>query len=249
VTIKLDGNTVGTPTLVNGVATYTFAPTTSGAHIIMATYSGDATYAASNSTLVITATAIGGFTISAAPLTIVNGNTGTTTITITPSGGYTGSVGFTISTASPIANTCYALGAANVTSSAAVQTSVTIYTNASTCTGYTALKQNGVKVAALKGTQPALPGKSAPVGISLAGLMLIGVLGRKSRRLRGLVVVALLTVAGFGLSGCGDSSGSTSPLNPPSQNAPTGAYTVTLVGMDAVTPSVTSTTTFTLTIQ
>ncbi len=247
VTIKLDGNTVTTLTLVNGSATYTFSSTTSGNHIVAATYSGNTTYAASSNTLVITTTAIGGFTISAGAVAVTNGNTVTEPITITPNGGYTGSVGFTVSTPTSITNTCYVLGAANVTGTSPVQTTLTIYTSANNCTGYTPLKQNGGTVAALG--HGSLPGGSAPVGISLAGLMAIGVLGRKSRRLRGLVVVAVLAVAGFGLSGCGDTTGSTTTLTPPSQNAATGAYTVTLVGSDAVTPSITATTTFVLTVQ
>jgi hypothetical protein len=138
-----------------------------------------------------------------------------------------------------------------------VQTTLTIYTSSSICSGYTPLQRRGGRVAALgNGASGGGPGGSdprrrAPIGISLAGLAAIAVLGRRSRRLRGLVVIALLAVAGFGMSGCGDTNTSNvATLNGGgSANSPTGSYTVTVVATDAYTPSITATTTFMLTLQ
>jgi hypothetical protein len=252
VAISVDGTTVTTLTLVNGVASYTFQSSASGPHVIYAAYSGDSTYAPSNGSLVLTLGSAGGFTISAPALTMSSGSSQNETITLTPSGGYTGSVGFTVSTTAPINNSCYDLGTATVSSAQAVQTTLTIYTTSSICTGFTPLLRKGgtaAKIAAGSGGG-SRPGNPAPIGISLAGLVAIGVLGRRSRRLRGLVVVALFAVAGFGLSGCGDTNTSNaSTLNGGSTNSPTGTYTVTVVATDAYTPSITATTTFTLTLQ
>jgi hypothetical protein len=248
VAIKVDGTTVTTLTLTNGSATYNFSSATSGSHIVSATYSGSTAFAASNGSLAVVVTSIGSFTISAPALSIAAGANATETITLTPAGGYTGSVGFTVSTSSSITDTCYALGAANVTNSNPVQTSLTIYTDANTCSGYTPLSRKSGKVASLDHRNaPALPRPSAPVGISLAGLVAVGILGRRSKRLRGLVLMAMLGVAGFGLSGCGDSSSTGSTTL--SANAPTGTYTVTVTATDAYTPTITASTTFTLTIH
>jgi hypothetical protein len=254
VALSVDGTTVTTLTLVNGVASYTFQSAASGPHVIYVAYSGNSTYAPSSGSLVLTVGSAGGFTISAPALTMSSGNTGNETITLTPSGGYTGSVGFTVSTTAAITNSCYDLGSATVSSTQAVQTTLTIYTSSSICTGYTPLLRRGGTIAAVSGhgSQPGGvdPRRSAPIGISLAGLVAIGVLGRRSRRLRGLVVIALLAVAGFGMSGCGDSNTSNAtPVNGGSSNSPTGSYTVTVTATDAYTPSITATTTFTLTLQ
>jgi hypothetical protein len=105
--------------------------------------------------------------------------------------------------------------------------------------------QKGTKTASLDSKErPALP--SAPIGISLAGLLAVGLLGRRSRALRGIVLAALLAVAGFGLTGCSGTSTASTTLTPIS-NA--GTYTVTVTATDAYTPTITATTTFALTIH
>ena len=179
VTLRLDGATVATLTLASGATTYTFATSTSGNHVIYATYSGDGVYAPSNKTLVLTVSAIGSISVSAPAVAVTDGNTVSETITLTPSGGYTGSVGFGVSTTSAITNTCFDLGAVNVTGTTPVTTTLTIYTTSSICSGYVPLARGVGKVASLhSGTAPKLPGRSPsrsiPVGASLAGLFVMG---------------------------------------------------------------------------
>ncbi len=253
-TILLDGSTVATPTLASGRATYTFSTPTSGNHVIYAAYSGDAIFAPSNKSLVLTVSAIGTLTVSAPPLTITDGTTASQTITVTPGGGYTGSVGLSVSTTAAITNTCYSLNAVNITSAGAVTTTLAIGTTTSVCSGLTALSRNGGKVASLQDNgAPKLParrpGPSVPVGASLAGLLAVGLLGRRSKRLRAFVVLAMLAAAGFGLSGCGDNTAVPTTGGTSSTLATKGSYVVTVTATDAVTPSITSSSTFTLTIQ
>ena len=188
----------------------------------------------------------GSFTISAPALTIADGSTVNETLTLTPAGGYTGTVGLTVSTTSSITNTCYALSSVTVSGATPVNAMLQIGTSESVCSGYQPLLKSRGTSASLHA--PPAPGRGAPIAISMAGLIAIGLLGRRSRRLRGAVFAALLAVAGFGLSGCGEgSTGAATSTN--TGMATKGTYTVTVVATDAVTPSITSSTTFQLTIQ
>ena len=70
----------------SGVATYTAGLSTLGAASITAVYSGDSSFSGSTSSTASETTVVSGFGVSASPssLTIQRGNTGTTTITLTP---------------------------------------------------------------------------------------------------------------------------------------------------------------------
>ena len=175
------------------------------------------------------------------------GNSGNENITLTPTGGYQGSVGFTVTTSSSIANTCYGISSAAVTGTSPATVQLQVYTSSAICGGSTPLLKGGGKVAALGKKSPPAPGSPAPIGISLAGLLAVGLLGRRSRALRGMVLAATLAVAGFGLSGC--SGGGSAATGIQTGNAPTSTYTVTVTATDAVTPSISASTTFTLTLQ
>jgi disulfide bond formation protein DsbB len=87
---------------------------------------------------------------------------------------------------------------------------------------------------------------SIPGGLAFAGLLLAGLLGRSSRKLRGLACVIALTAIAFGLSACGSTSGggSSGVSNPPK-----GTYTVTVIGEDATDTSITAQGNFTLVIK
>lgn len=86
------------------------------------------------------------------------------------------------------------------------------------------------------------PTGSLPAGLAFAGLLLAGLLGRSSRKLRGLACVIGLGAVLFGLSACGSTSGGPS-------NAPKGTYTVTFQGQDSVTTSITAQTSFTVVVK
>ena len=86
-----------------------------------------------------------------------------------------------------------------------------------------------------------------PVALAFAGLLIVGFLGRNSRKLRALSYVFVLAFAGLCLSACGGVATNTNTNTVP--NPPKGTYTITLIGTDSVTSSVTSQSTFTLVIN
>jgi len=272
VTVTVDGGTpvTGLPLTVVGnaaVATYSATFATFGTHTVVAHYSGDGTHAASTGSATVNIAFIssekGSFALSAAPgtLTVVSGSQGSEAITVTPSGGYTGEVilNFTTSNDSALQNLCYNFSSANTSGAGTVvvsnghtpypTTQLIFDTNASDCANF-AQRPGGMKP--LHSLHPVRSASSKgnsslPGGLALAGLLLAGLLGRSSRKLRGLACAIALAALGLGISACGGGGGTSTIANPPS-----GTYTITLTGNDSVNPSFPSpnpTTSFTLTIQ
>ncbi len=87
---------IGTGALVNGVATLTTSFNATGTLTIVATYGGDASFAASTSAPLTETIVTPGFTASANPasLAIPFAGSAILTLTITPQGGFTGPVSF-----------------------------------------------------------------------------------------------------------------------------------------------------------
>ena len=251
VSISLDGTTVATAILTPGTTTstgtYSLPGTTSaGTHTVAAQYLGDANYKTSTQTLTLSVASPGTFALSEAALSVADGATGTESITITPSGGFTGAVNLAVSAAS-IANACYTVTGATVTGTSAASGTLTIYTNANNCPGNASpLVKTGAGSRIGTNHAPSRPGNSAPVGVAMAGLLALGFAGRRSRKLRGLIAVALLAVAGFAMAGCGSSSTTGEGIN---LNALAGSYTITVTGSDAATGTKSATSNFTFTIQ
>lgn len=247
VNLTVDGTAAGSVTLTPGTttstATYSFVASAPGSHTIAAAYQGNGVYQQSGATLTLAAKSPGSFTLAAAAVTVSAGTTTTATVNVTPTGGYTGLTNLTLSPAT-IANACYSLTNPTISGTAAVPVTVTIYTNGTNCSTQNLIKSGSGKLASHQ--TPARPGMPVPAGLAMAGLLAIGLAGRRNRKLRGLVAVAVMAVAGFAMSGCGSTSTAGAGI---STLATKGAYTVTVTGADAVTGTITSTTTFTLTIQ
>jgi subtilase family serine protease len=251
VSIKVDSGTAVSETLTaNGTFVDTITFTTAGSHTIVANYAGDTIHAASTGSVTVnvatTSSGTGTFTISVPNITVAQGSAANSTITVTPSGGYTGTVQLNLSTSSnSLGNVCTVFSNAVVSGTTPVTTPLTIDTNAANClaTG-NSRKAKGqiIKVAGMSG---GLNGRSGPVPVLavLAGLLMAGLLGRYSRRLRMLAGVILLATIGMAFTGCG--GGSSNSVS----NAPKGSYTITVSGQDSSTATITATTTFTLTIQ
>jgi hypothetical protein len=87
---------------------------------------------------------------------------------------------------------------------------------------------------------------TAPAGSILAGLLLVGLLACRPRKLRTFAGVFLLAAACFATPSCGG-SGSDSPSS--NSDAAKGTYTVTIFGTDTSSASITASTTMTLTIN
>ena len=262
------GSTTSVTLGANGTATYTANFASAGVHTIIAQYAGDATHEPSTGSVILTVggTSAGKGTfkvaLSPASLTVKRGSQQTETLTVTPSGGYTGTVNFSYATSNDTAltNLCIFVGtglnsngSASVTGSSPVTGQITIDTNATDCVSSTTtggvLKGKGLKSiprTRASAVAPDLPSQKSshfPAEITFAGLLLAGFLGRSSRKLRQLACVIALASLGLGLSACGGSSGKT--LSDP----PKGTYTITFTGTDSANTALTSGASFTLVIN
>lgn len=254
-TIAVDGTTeTSSLALTSGSATYTFSSTTTGSHVIIATYSGDSAFAASTGTLALTVGAsTGSFTLTASNVTVSAGSTGTSTVTVTPTNGYTGTIGWSVSSSPTLTNGCYSIADATVSSTTAVTASLTIYTSESTCSS-AALKKTSGKHNFLPGGLLQSGNNHPPFwlgniivtmgAMAVAAFLFAGYFPRHRRNLYVLASIVLVVSIGTGLTGCGSGSSSAS-----STDATTGTYTLTIVGTDTSSSSVTATTTMTLTVD
>ena len=255
------GTTQAVTLAANGTATYTANFATAGVHNIVAQYAGDATHAASTGSVLVsiagTSSGKGTFTLAATSVTVKQGSSGSSTITVSPAGGYTGTVdlNFDTSNDTALSNLCYQFGtqltsgggSVAITGSTAVTTTLTFDTNASDCAS-AAIAKGGKspmhRLGPVKTSQNNAPGR-APLTLAFAGLLLAGFMGRSSRKLRSFAAVIGLLAIGLGLSACGSSSSSISVANPPK-----GTYTITVSGQDSATAAITATpATFTLVID
>jgi hypothetical protein len=262
------GTTVpGLSLSASGTVTYSATFTTAGTHQIIAQYSGDTMHAASTGvdevSIGVTSSGKGTFAMvfNPATLTVKQGAQGTETLTVTPSGGYTGTVSLTYTSSNPTALTNLCLfantgfdstGNIAVTGTSPAIGQITVDTNAADCTGTTGgMKPHGLLLHATNATRAgnSAPAKNPlPAGIALGGLLLAGLLGRSSRKLRALACILAFAAVSFGISACGGNpyinGGST-----PGTNPPTGTYTITVTGQDSATATNTASAPFTLTIN
>jgi hypothetical protein len=264
-TLTVDSNTPLTETLgSNGTYVYTTSFATAGSHTIVAIYAGNSTYATSTGTVTVNvgvpSSGTGSIALAATPssLSVAQGASGTETITVTPAGGYTGTVDLTFNTSNNTAlqSLCYqftttnsaGVGTVAVSSAAAVATQLTLYTNSSECTGLSAAESGGKH-----SFRKLLGGGSAknnganplPLGVAFAGLLLAGFLGRYARKFRALAAAIALLAVCAAVTACSGNISSTST----STNVPAGTYTITIDGQDSSTASIAASTTFSLTIQ
>lgn len=270
VSILVDGGTAVSETLTsNGTYVYADTFTTAGSHTITANYTGDTTFASSTGTITVTvgstSSGKGTFTMGFSPstLTVSQGSSENETLTITPSGGYTGTVGLSYSTSNnnALANLCL-FGSTGFNSdgtsitipgTSAVSGTIQVDTNAADCGSTAAVAAmarrgfhviphagNSLKTTASNKDRGALPG-----GLALAGLLLMGFLGRSSRKLSGLACILALAVIGLAMSACGGGNDIGGGTSDPSK----GTYTITFTGTDSTTASITAQQSFTLTID
>ena len=251
----------------NGSATYSANFTSAGVHTLIAQYAGDATHAVSSGSVVLTvggtSAGKGSFTIALAPtsLTVKRGAQQNETVTVTPKGGYTGTVNLVYATSNDtaLANLCVLVGT-GLNSDGSVPLSnaspatgqITFDTNATDCassptTGVVnkralrtipRTKASAIAKKTLPPNSNRLPGE-----IAFAGLLIAGFLGRSSRKLRQLACVIALVSVGLVLSACGGTKGTT--LSDP----PKGTYTITFTGTDATNTALSAQSSFTLVIN
>jgi subtilase family serine protease len=267
ITITVDSNAHLTETLSsNGTYVYTTAFSTVGSHTILAAYVADSTFAASTGSVTVNVAAVssgaGTIALSSTPstLTVAQGSSGNETVTVTPGSGYTGTVGLTFDTSndSALQNLCWdwsnqdsaGNGVVSITGKAAVTTTLTLDANAADCATTGAVQKSGMHQ--FKTMHPSTlttntaknTGKNpVPLTVAFAGLLLVGFMGRSSRKLRGLAAILLLAAVGLVVTACGGIQ------NNELSNPPTGSYTVTVTGQDSATSTITGITTFTFVIN
>ena len=239
----LDGTTtLGTGTLnTSRVATYSTSKLATGAHSITAKYGGDSNFAASTSTAVtvtVQAAVPASFTLSASPtsLSITAGATGTTTISVTPAGGFAQPVTFACG-GLPSAATCTFAPATVTPSGSAVTTTLTITTTAAQSS-----VRGGIHRAGMTGF------------FALGCLLLLVMPGAKRvAGWSGWFVLLFAFILGGALVGCGGGSGSGGGGGgsggggtTPNPGTPAGTSTVTVT---ATSGSITPTATLQVTVQ
>lgn len=210
-----------------------------GNHTVTANYSGDSGYSSSadNIIVVVSAAPPPSFSISGPNVTVMRGATtgNTSTITVTPSGSFTGSVALTAQVTGSPAGAQYAptfsFGATSpisITDTNPKTATLTIGTTAAT-------------TAAL--ALPARPGlRWLPVGgATLAGLLLLFVPTRR-RNWRALLGMVALLALFASLSACGGGVSSSTSIAGTTQ----GAYTIIITGSSGTTSA---SKTITLTVQ
>src|SRR6202034_1543980 len=116
------------------------SPVGAGTHLVKAIYSGDVNYAGSTSADVSLIVVPPGLTLSSTPVSVVAGATGTSTLTITPTNGFSGSVTLEcgIGTSPVDANdvpTCSSIPPVTISGNAPATTTVSIQTQPGTTPG------------------------------------------------------------------------------------------------------------------
>jgi Pro-kumamolisin, activation domain/Bacterial Ig-like domain (group 3) len=225
------GNTATASLTVNATASLGFV---AGTDTITATYGGDTYNATSNGTTTVTVSNPG-ITLSATNATISSpspGNTGSSTITLTSTGGYTGTANLTATSATSL-NINGTVSPASVALTAGGTGTATLT--------FTTVAATGNVQKGIGGNFRKTAGRIAAAGGTAAGCILLLLIPgiRRKRWPVALVMLVFLSVgAGLGCGGGGPAGG-----------VPAGTYTITVSAADSSNSNITGTTTFTLTIN
>jgi len=210
--------------------------TTAGTHQVTVSYSGDTNYTSATGGSSQTINVLGPISVSAGAVTVsAPGQSGTSTVTVSPNGGFTGTVNLSCTVTTTISNaidlpTCSLPNSVSITGTTAATATLTVNTTAATS-------------AALERRPQRFPGGG---GAALAIIFLFVIPVRRRVR-RGLfaVLAAVIVVGAIGCGGGGSGSGGGGGGggNP---GTTAGIYTVTLTGTAG---TVTAQTTATLTVN
>ncbi len=210
---------LGTATLTNGVATLQTSFAVAGSYATTATYQGDQNNAASTSSAVTIVIAAPDFAVTATPTsgTVPPGQTATFTFTVTPAGGYSGTVKFSCGPLPAQAACSFAPASVAPSGGSPVSSTLTVTTVAASA----ALNPH-------QHSRPSLPPWIPAGGLALAGVMGIAFAPRKvkrwNRQLHLLSWGLLLSSISLSVLGCGGGNNSRST---PAVTA-AGSYTISV---------------------
>jgi hypothetical protein len=219
----------------SGGATFTIPANslTAGTATLTVTYSGNAIYASGSGSATVTVTQSAYTLAATTPAAIAPGSSTSSTVTVTSTTGYNGTITLTCTATSGPANalyvpTCAAGSTVAVANGVASGTAnLTITTTGSTAQLHPTLGNGGWMGAG---------------GAALAFLAFLGFPGRRRRSWQSLVGLLAVLVALASLSACGSSNTVVLETTP-------GTYTFTVQGQGNDPASTSTTTTFTLTVN
>lgn len=230
-----DGTTaLGSGTLASGTASYSNSTLSVGTHSITASYGGDSSNAVSTSSalsVVISASA-GDFAMAMSPAsgTAKQGGTVTSTVTITPTGGFNKQISFSCSELPKDASCSFSPASVTPEGSSPATSTLSIKTN---------VASSAVRAPAQGGSGLGSSGTTALAFLGAGGVFGIALMRRRINKALGYVYLglALVALAVSAAVGCGSSSGSKTSA---------GTYQVTITSTSGAT---THSATYTLTVQ
>ncbi|MDE1162517.1 MAG: glycosyl hydrolase family 28 protein [Acidobacteriaceae bacterium] len=202
VTFATASGTLGTAvTNASGVATLAATAPAAGTYAVTATMAATGSYAASTSSAqTLTVSAPLAVVTTPNPVSVSAGGSGSVVATMTPGGGFTGTLTATCVSSVSYVTCSPASSSVAVTGASAVTSTLTISVAATT--------------SAVRGSDWR--------GVEYAGLLMLTLFGARKRRGMRLMMVLLLGIGLAGMSGCGGGSSSSSTGTKPS-----GSQTVT----------------------
>ena len=233
--------------LANGSASFVIPANTftAGTQSLSVLYAGDMHYSPTSATATISITpSTATYSLSASSLgTINNGSSGASTITVSGSGNYTGSVTLGCAlTNSPS-------GATTLPTCTASTTPIALSSTATSGTGTVTISTTTTTTASLRPPRSSLdPARVLAAGLALGFLALFAIPARR-RAWRSLVgcLLLLVTLVG-GIASCGGSGGGSGGGGSGGGGVTSGSYTFTVTGTGspAITPAPTTTVTVTI---
>jgi hypothetical protein len=232
------------------------APSTPGYHLVTVSYPGDLQHASANASypvLVGSVNASGNFALAVSNLTLSNNTQGVTQVTVTPGGGYSGVVVWSLSILSGSTTSlsgCYGVEPLRVNNASTVNLTIGVGTACQTQSpSYRGRFRSGPGTRA--DAVPLSKKPAAPWNGAYAGILLCGALAARRRKWGSVLTIILgLSCCIFVPLGCGGSGsgGSAQNVSTPGKTTSPQTYTMRLDGRDSVSP-IAASATFTLTVN